>query len=56
MPARSAPGKTFVAQNQWAARLVGRPGVHVANSVGDVMGIVEQVVVMWDDLRRLVTP
>ena len=45
-----------VAQNQWAARLVGRPGVHVANSVDDVMHIVEQVVAMWDDLRRLVTP
>jgi DNA processing protein len=45
-----------VVQNQWAERLVGRPGVHVANSVGDVMHIVEQVVAMWDDLRRLVTP
>ena len=45
-----------VAQNQWAQRLVGRPGVHVANSVDDVMHIVEQVVAMWDDLRRLVTP
>jgi DNA processing protein len=45
-----------VAQNQWAQRLVGRPGVHVASSVGDVMHIVEQVVAMWDDLRRLVTP
>jgi DNA processing protein len=45
-----------VARNQWAQRLVGRPGVHVANSVDDVMRIVEQVVVMWDELRRLVTP
>jgi DNA processing protein len=45
-----------VVRNQWAQRLVGRPGVHVANSVDDVMHIVEQVVAMWDDLRRLVTP
>jgi DNA processing protein len=45
-----------VARNQWAQRMVGRPGVHVASSVGDVMDIVEQVVAMWDDLRRLVTP
>ena len=33
-----------VVQNQWAQRLVGRPGVHVASSVADVMGIVEQAV------------
>jgi DNA processing protein len=45
-----------VAQNEWAQRLVGRPGVHAAGSVDDVMDIVEQVVAMWDDLRRLVTP
>ena len=45
-----------VTQNQWAQRLVGRPGVHVANTVDDIMHIVEQVVAMWDDLRRLVTP
>ena len=45
-----------VTRNQWAQRLVGRPGVHVANSVDDVMRIVEQVLVMWDELRRLVTP
>jgi DNA processing protein len=44
-----------VAQSQWAQRLVGRPGVHVASSVDDVMDIVEQIVAMWDDLRRLVT-
>jgi hypothetical protein len=30
--------------------------VHVADSVGDVMRIVEKVVIMWDELRRLVTP
>lgn len=45
-----------VDRNQWAQRLVGRPGVHVAESVDDVMYIIEQVVAMWDDLRRLVTP
>jgi DNA processing protein len=45
-----------VARNQWAQRLTGRPGVHVASSVGDVMRIIEQVVAMWEDLRRLVTP
>ena len=42
-------------RNQWAQRLVGRPGVHVASSVDDVMRIVEQVMAMWDDLGRLVT-
>jgi DNA processing protein len=47
---------SWVARNQWAQRLVGRPGVHVAGSVDDVVHIVEQVVAMWDDLRRLVTP
>jgi DNA processing protein len=45
-----------VTQNQWAQRLVGRPGVHIANTVDDVMYVVEQVVAMWDDLQRLVTP
>jgi DNA processing protein len=40
-----------IVQNQWAQRLVRRPGVHVANSVGDVMHIVEQVVAMRDDLQ-----
>ena len=45
-----------VGRNEWAQRLIGRPGVHVANSVDDVMHIIEQVVTMWDDLRRLVTP
>jgi len=45
-----------VVQNEWAQRLVGRPGVHIADNVDDIMRIVEQVVAMWDDLRRLVTP
>jgi DNA processing protein len=45
-----------VVKNEWAQRLVGRPGVHVAKSVDDVMHTVEQVVTMWDNLRRLVTP
>lgn len=45
-----------VVKNQWAQRLAGRPGVHVASSVDDVMRIVERVVAMWDDLWRLVTP
>jgi hypothetical protein len=30
--------------------------VHIADGVDDVMRIVEQVVAMWDDLGRLVTP
>jgi len=47
---------SVVGRNQWAQRLIGRPGVHVANGVDDVMHIIEQVVTMWDDLRRLVTP
>jgi DNA processing protein len=45
-----------VIRNQWAQQLVGRPGVHVAKTVDDVMHIVEQVMTMWDELRRLVTP
>lgn len=45
-----------VARNEWARQLVGRPGVHTANGVDDVMDIVEQVVAMWDNLGRLVTP
>jgi DNA processing protein len=45
-----------VDRNQWAPRLVGRPGVHVAESVDDIVSIIEQVVAMWDDLRRLVAP
>jgi DNA processing protein len=45
-----------VAGNEWAQKLVGRPGVHVASSVAAVLHIVEQVEAMWDELRRLVTP
>jgi DNA processing protein len=45
-----------VTQNAWARDLLGRPGVHVASSVDVVMEVVEQVVGMWDELRRLVTP
>jgi DNA processing protein len=45
-----------VTQNHWAQELLGRPGVHVASSVDNVIEIVEQVVAMWDELRRLVTP
>jgi DNA processing protein len=45
-----------VARNQWAQALLGRPGVHIASSVDGVMDVVEQVVAMWDELRRLVTP
>jgi DNA processing protein len=45
-----------VRRNEWAQQLVGRPGVHIADSVDDVISIVEQVVAMWDDLGRLVTP
>jgi DNA processing protein len=45
-----------VIRNQWAQQLAERPGVHVANTVDDVMHIIEQVMTMWDELRRLVTP
>ena len=45
-----------VAGNQWARALVGRPGVHVASGVDGVMDVVEGVIAMWDELRRLVTP
>lgn len=45
-----------VDRNEWARLLVGRPGVHVADSVDSVMRAVEQVVALWDELGRLVTP
>jgi DNA processing protein len=47
---------TVVERNEWAQRLVGRPGVHVAEGVDGVMNVVERVITMWDDLGRLVTP
>jgi DNA processing protein len=45
-----------VGANEWAQKLVGRPGVHVAGSVAAVLDVVEQVEAMWGELRRLVTP
>jgi len=42
--------------NEWAQKLIGRPGVHVAGSVSAVLDVVEQVEAMWGELRRLVTP
>ena len=45
-----------VTWNEWAQALLGRPGVHVASSVDSVLDIVERVVAMWEELRRLVTP
>jgi DNA processing protein len=45
-----------VTQNMWAQGLLGRPGVHVASSVDGVMDVVEEIVAMWDELRRLVIP
>jgi DNA processing protein len=45
-----------VARNAWAQALLGRPGVHVASGAARVMDVVEQVVTMWDEIRRLVTP
>jgi DNA processing protein len=45
-----------VARNAWAQALLGRPGVHVASGVDGVLDVVEQVVAMWDEIRRLVTP
>jgi DNA processing protein len=45
-----------VIRNEWAQALLGRPGVHIASSVDGVMGVVERVVAMWDELRRLVIP
>jgi DNA processing protein len=44
-----------VSRNQWAQQLVGRPGVQVAGSTGEIMEAVEQVVTVWSDLRRLVS-
>jgi DNA processing protein len=43
-----------VARTQWAQALLGRPGVHVASSVGSVLGVVEGIVAMWDEIQRLV--
>jgi DNA processing protein len=45
-----------VGANEWAQKLIGRPGVHVAGSVAAVLDVVEQVEAMWGELRRLVTP
>ncbi len=45
-----------VVRNQWAQDLLGRPGIHVASSADGVLDAVEQVVAIWDELRRLVTP
>jgi DNA processing protein len=45
-----------VAGNQWARDLVGRPGVYVAGSPEGIVSIIDRVVAMWDELRRLVTP
>jgi DNA processing protein len=43
-----------VVRNQWAQSLLGRPGVHVGSSVASVLGVVEQLLAMWDELQRLV--
>jgi DNA processing protein len=45
-----------VARTQWAQALLGRPGVHVASSVGSVLEVVEQIVAMWEEIQRLVAP
>jgi DNA processing protein len=45
-----------VVRNRWAQALLGRPGVHIASSVGAVLDAVEQVTLMWDEMRRLVAP
>ncbi len=45
-----------VAENEWAQKLIGRPGVHVADSAAAVLDVVEQVEALWDELRRLVAP
>jgi DNA processing protein len=42
-----------IVRNQWAQSLLGRPGVHVGSSVDSVLGVVEQLVAMWDELQRL---
>jgi DNA processing protein len=40
--------RQVVSQNQWAQRLAGRPGVHAAGSVDEIMHIVEQAAAMRD--------
>lgn len=45
-----------VAGNAWARSLIGRPGVYIGSDVDGIMGAVERVVGIWDELRRLVTP
>jgi DNA processing protein len=45
-----------VARNAWARELLGRPGVRVARDADGVLDAVGQVVALWDELRRLVTP
>lgn len=46
-----------VEANEWARALVGRPGVHVATSIGEVMAIVDTLVrvLTSDTLQKLVT-
>ncbi|TDC86842.1 DNA-processing protein DprA, partial [Actinomadura sp. 7K507] len=48
-----------VTNNQWARALVGRPGVHVADGLKDVLGIVDGLIseasILDADLRRLVS-
>jgi DNA processing protein len=45
-----------VVRNRWAQALLGRPGVHIASSVDAVLEAVEQVTLMWEEMRRLVAP
>jgi DNA processing protein len=45
-----------VAHNRWAQDMLGRPGVHMTSSVNGVLDAVDQIVAMWDEIRRLVAP
>jgi DNA processing protein len=43
--------------NEWAKALVGRPGVHVASSIGEVMAVVDDLIqaLAGGSLQKLVT-
>lgn len=45
-----------VRRNDWAHRLVGLPGVHVASSVGDVLSRIDAIADEEDQVRRLLSP
>jgi DNA processing protein len=50
--------RLVVEQNEWAKALIGRPGIHVADSVPSVVSVIDELVAeraaLGDELRRFV--